>query len=128
MKTETDVQNLSVWAIQKAGGVALRNNSGVAREVDRHGQTRVVRYGLGNTSERFNRECKSGDLVGIAPDGIFCMWECKPPDWRYTGTDRERAQWNAILWARRHRGRAGFVTHPDEAVAVMLGISGGAYG
>lgn len=128
MRTETDVQNLSILAIQAAGGAALRNNSGVAREVDeKTGQLRVVRYGLGNTSEKFNSEFKTGDLVGPAHDGIFCMWECKKPGWRYTGTERERAQWNAIQWARKRGGRAGFVTHPDEAVAIMLGTGTGAY-
>jgi len=144
MRTETDVQNLSILAIQAAGGAALRNNSGVAREVDDHGQPRVVRYGLGNTSEKFNREFKTGDLVGIYPErvyllrepavpgaiytiGIFCMWECKRPGWRYTGTERERGQWNAIQWVRKRGGRAGFVNHPDQAVAIMLGTGTGAY-
>lgn len=147
MRTEHDVQNLSILAIQAAGGAALRNNSGVAREVDeKTGQLRVVRYGLGNTSEKFNREFKTGDLVGLYPErvminkhvwngdqlvhatiGIFCMWECKRPGWRYTGTERERGQWNAIQWVRKRGGRAGFVNHPDQAVAIMLGTGTGAY-
>ncbi len=121
MKTEQDVQNLSVLAIEAAGGMALRNNSGVARELNDDGTTRYVRYGLGNTSAKINEVFKTGDLVGIGPGGIFCMWECKPPGWRYTGTDRERAQLAAIVWVRQWGGRAGFVTHPDEAVAVMRG-------
>lgn len=120
MKTETDVQNLSVLAIEAAGGGVLRNNSGVAREPDGHGGTRYIRYGLGNTSEKINAVFKTGDLVGIY-QGIFCMWECKPPGWKYHGTGREIGQFNAIQWMRRHGGRAGFVTHPDEALSVMLG-------
>ena len=128
MQTEQDVQNLSILAIEVAGGAAMRNNSGVAREFDeKTGKIRYVRYGLGNTSESFNRVFKMGDLIGLY-HGIFCMWEAKPPDWEYHATGRERAQYSAILMVRRHGGRAGFVAHPDEAVAVMLGISGGAYG
>jgi hypothetical protein len=117
MQTETDVMNLSRLAIQAAGGVAWRNNTGALPNPD----TGVpVRFGLGNDSARINEVFKMGDLVGIY-QGIFCMWECKPPGWRYTGTKREVAQWNAILQVRGHRGRAGFVTHPDMAVAVMMG-------
>lgn len=127
MKTETDVQNLSVLAIEAAGGAAMRNNSGVAREIDeKTGKIRYVRYGLGNTSENFNRVFKTGDLVGLY-QGIFCMWECKQPGWRWHATERERAQYNAILMIKRHGGRAGFVTHPDEAVAVMIGIMHAGY-
>jgi hypothetical protein len=65
--------------------------------------------------------------VGMTPGGLFLMLECKPPGWRWRGTDREVAQWNAIKYVRERGGRAGFVTHPDEAVAVMLGTSRGAY-
>lgn len=122
MQTETDVQNLSILAIEQHGGGALRNNSGCLPRED----GTPVRFGLGNTSEKFNREFKTGDLIGIY-QGIFCMWECKPPGWHYTATPRERAQWNAIRWVRAHGGRAGFVTHPAQAVVIALGTGGGAY-
>lgn len=144
MRTETDVQNLSILAIEAGGGWAGRNNSGVAREVDeRTGELRPVRYGLANTSAKFNAVFKTGDLVGVWPEqvltngthypvpvtiGIFCMWECKKPGWRFSlADDRARAQWNAIQHVRRFGGRAGFVTHPDQAVAIARGLSGGAY-
>lgn len=127
MRTETDVQRLSVLAIEAAGGGALRNNSGVAREIDAEtGTMRPVRYGLGNTSERINEVFKTGDLVGIYC-GVFCMWECKKPGWRWRGTAREIAQYAAILWVRQHGGRAGFTTHPEMSVAIMKGLSWGAY-
>lgn len=126
MKTETDVQNLSILAIEAAGGWAGRNNSGVAREVDeKTGELRPVRYGLANTSAKFNKVFKTGDLVGLYR-GIFCMWECKVPGWRYRGGEHERAQWAAIQHVRRYGGRAGFVTHPDQAVEIMLGTGWGA--
>lgn len=143
MRTETDVQNLTRLAVQAAGGVAWRNNRGALP--DERGIP--VRFGLANDSSQIDRTFKTGDLVGIYPEtrqawgytdgkfgplpatltGIFCMWECKPPGWRWRGTDREVAQWNAIKYVRERGGRAGFVTHPDEAVAVMLGTSRGAY-
>ena len=122
MRTEVDVQRLSLLAIQAAGGAALRNNSGALPREDGV----PVRFGLGNTSAAINRVFKTGDLVGIGPGGIFCMWECKRPDWRWCGDEHERAQLGAIIWARGFGGRAGFVTHPDEAVAIMLGTSLGA--
>jgi hypothetical protein len=143
MRTETDVQNLTRLAVQAAGGVAWRNNRGALPNPE----TGVpIRFGLANDSSQLDRTFKTGDLVGLYPAqmmvdvpvwngtqlqrtviGIFCMWECKPPGWRWRGTDREVAQWNAIKYVRERGGRAGFVTHPDEAVAVMLGTSRGAY-
>jgi len=121
--------------------VSWRNNTGVAREIDEDtGKMRPVRYGLGNDTAALNEAFKMGDLVGIYhhwliipntdtgfPVGTFCMWECKKPHWRFTGTPREQAQWTAIQFVRKHYGRAGFVTHPDQAVAIMLGNGFGAY-
>lgn len=127
MKTETDVMNLSILAAEREGGALLRNNSGVAREVDeKTGQMRPVRYGLGNTSERINEVFKTGDLVGIFRS-IFIMVECKRPDWTWRATARERAQYAAILWVREHGGRAGFSTSPQQSVDIMMGYGRGAY-
>lgn len=123
MRTEVDVQNLTRLAIQAAGGVAWRNNRGALP--DERGVP--VRFGLANDSTQLDRTFKTGDLVGLTPGGLFLMLECKPPGWRYRGADRERAQWAAIQFVRLRGGRAGFVTHPDEAVAVMLGMGLGAY-
>lgn len=62
-----------------------------------------VRYGLANDSKKLNEVIKSGDLIGwrpvlITPEHIGCRLaqfvsrECKRPDWKFSGTDRERAQ------------------------------------
>lgn len=127
MKTEDDVRNRTQLAVQANGGVAWRNNSGVAREIDEHtGGLRPVRYGLGNMSARLNEVFKSSDLIGIAPGGIFCAWECKKPGWRWRGTAHERAQLAFITRVRERGGRAGFVTGEAEAIAIMFGHSIGA--
>jgi hypothetical protein len=121
MQTETDVQNMSRLAIQAAGGIAWRNNVGALK--DERGIP--VRFGLANDSKRFNEVFKTGDLVGIY-QGLFVMWECKEPGWKWSGTKREVAQRNAIVFVRERGGRAGFVTDPAEAVAIMRGHSLGA--
>lgn len=80
-----------------------------------------VRYGLANDSAQLNKEVKSGDLIGwrpvlISPAHVgstiaqFVSRECKRPDWKYSGDDRERAQ---LRWAQAVQadgGDACFVT------------------
>lgn len=102
--SEAAVQN-AVRLEGASKGVTLhRNNVGVLP--DRTG--RPVRYGLANDSAAVNAAVKSGDLIGwrpiiITPDHVglciaqFVSRECKPVGWRYTGTDRERAQ---LAWAQ----------------------------
>lgn len=81
-------------------GVKLfRNNVGALQD-----QTgRLVRYGLANDTAALNGRLKSGDLIGwrsvtITPAHVgrtiaqFVSRECKPPGWKYAGTDREVAQ------------------------------------
>jgi len=66
-----------------------------------------LRYGLANDSAALNAAIKSADLIGIRPViitpqdvgrviGQFISREVKHPGWKYTGTDRERAQ---LAWA-----------------------------
>ena len=86
-------------------GVRLfRNNVGAL--VDSRGVP--VRYGLANDSKQVNEVMKSADLIGwrpvlISPQHVglvlaqFVSRECKKPDWRYTGDDREPAQ---LAWAQ----------------------------
>lgn len=123
MKTETDVQNLTRLAVQKAGGVAWRNNRGALKDA----RGIPVRFGLANDTSALDKVFKTGDLVGIGPGGVFCMWECKKPGWKWCGDERERAQWAAICFVRERGGRAGFITSPEMAVAIMHGVHMGAY-
>lgn len=136
MRSETEIQNLTRVAIQDAGGVAWRNNRGSLPNPD----TGIpIRFGLANDSSKLDKVFKTGDLVGLFPlwlpvgvstgyqIGVFCMWECKPEDWHWTATGRELAQWAAIQFVRARFGRAGFVTHPDQAVAIAQGTGLGAW-
>lgn len=101
--TEAFVQSLVRLEAAQKGLKLWRNNVGAFR--DERGVP--VRFGLGNDSERLNKVIKSGDLIGwrpllITPAHVgsrvaqFVSRECKRPDWRYTGTDREVAQ---LRWA-----------------------------
>lgn len=80
-----------------------RNNIG-AGKLD---SGNFVRFGLANDNPQINKVIKSGDLIGIrkrlitARDvgsyiGQFTSRECKRSDWKYTGTEDERAQ---VRWA-----------------------------
>jgi hypothetical protein len=102
-------------AAARAGLTTWRNNNGACK--DETG--RLIRYGLGNDSAQLNRVLKMGDLVGIKPVvitpehigqtiGRFWMRELKRPDWRYTGTEHELAQLNAISLVLSLGGDAAF--------------------
>lgn len=95
------------------GSLLWRNNSGATK--DETG--RLVRYGLGNDSERINKQWKSSDLIGlttvvIQPShigqafGIFTAIEVKAPGWKKPGNERERAQ-AAYLTIVNARGGIG---------------------
>lgn len=98
-KDESYVQSLVRLEAARKGLKLWRNNVGVLT----NDAGVPVRYGLANDSKRLNETVKSGDLIGWRPLVItpamvggriaqFVSRECKRPDWRYTGTDRERAQ------------------------------------
>lgn len=83
----------------RAGARIWRNNVGACKT----DTGRVIRYGLVNDSAALNKRIKSSDLIGIRPVvitpdmvghtiGQFIAREIKKPDWKYTGTDREKAQ------------------------------------
>ena len=85
-------------------GIRLfRNNVGAC--YTREGS--FLRYGLANDSHALNSRIKSADLIGIRPVlvipsmvgqtiGQFVSREIKYSQWKYTGTDREKAQ---LAWA-----------------------------
>lgn len=108
---EGDVQARIRLDAPKWGGALWRNNNGSAYNK----QGRPVRFGVGNDSVKINRVWKSSDLVGIAPGGTFLAVECKREGWRWTGTDRERAQWNFLTNVQALGGRAGFATCVEDA-------------
>lgn len=109
MTKELPAQSKIILKAFEMGYALWRNNSGVAREEHRH-----IRFGLGNDSSKINRKWKSGDLVGIGPGGRFLMVEVKRPGWKWTGTEREVAQANAINDVNKRGGIAFFCTSPEE--------------
>ena len=124
-KSESQVQIAVRLATNLTGGMLLRNNSGVARELREGGQLRHVRYGLGNDSVALNKTFKSSDLIGITPVyiqehhvgrifGVFTGIEVKAGNWKYRGGTRETAQLKFITTVREQGGIADFVTNETE--------------
>lgn len=121
IRTEQDVQNLSRLEESKQGNWFTRNNVGALKTED----GRFIRFGLANESARMNEVLKSGDFIGIeeieiTPEmvgktiGVFASREYKKPDWKYSGTEREKAQ---VRWANhinRKGGSAKFVTYNKD--------------
>jgi hypothetical protein len=101
-------------------GVTLfRNNVGVLTDIN----GRPVRFGLANDSKQLNEVLKSSDLIGwrpvlITPEHVgrtlaqFVSRECKAPGWKYTGTDRERAQKAWLDLVAAAGGDSAFATGP----------------
>lgn len=104
--TEQGAQTQVRIAASKAGWRLWRNNVGVLK--DDRGVP--VRYGLCNDSSKLNKLIKSSDLIGINDRGQFVAREVKKPGWRYTGTERERAQLNFIELINAMGGDAKFTT------------------
>ena len=80
-----------------------RNNMGAT--ADESG--RLIRYGLGHVSKKFNLDWKSSDLIGITPIvvtprhvgyrlGVFTAVEVKEPGWTKPKNEHERGQANFL--------------------------------
>lgn len=114
---EAVVQNAVRLEAAEKGVMLWRNNVGALRD----DTGRVVRYGLANDSKNLNDKIKSGDMIGVRPRvitvadvgktiGQFVSRECKPSDWSYADTPRERAQFRWIELVTQAGGDACFVT------------------
>lgn len=97
------------------GLLLWRNNVGVAQ--DTHGN--VVRFGLANESKIVNKQFKSSDLIGIRPViitqehvgktvGQFTAREIKSVKWKYSNSNREKAQKNFLEIIQSMGGDAQF--------------------
>jgi len=99
--TESGASNMLRLAYAKNEHILWRNNVGQVDPVSYAGQ--FIRFGLCNDSKRLNQHIKSSDLIGITQVritskhvgsviGQFTAREMKKPNWRFTGTAREKAQ------------------------------------
>ena len=116
-KTEFPAQAEVILRAFQLGFALWRNNSGVSREEHRH-----VRFGLGNDSAKINKVWKSADLIGVGPHGRMLWVEMKKPGWKYTGTEREVAQANAINQVNALGGIAFFCTSVEEFEKTIKGL------
>ena len=94
------MQNAGRYQFSKdTGGILWRNNVGATQ--DSNGN--FFRYGLANDSAAINKKLKSADCIGIKPVlispamvghtvGQFVSHEYKRVGWKFTGTEREKAQ------------------------------------
>lgn len=108
IRLEGALKNVKLW----------RNNVGVLTNPET-GQP--VRYGLANDSKALSEVLKSSDLIGWRPVRIeqhhvgsliaqFVARECKRPDWKYSGTEREQAQMRWLTIITADGGDAGFAS------------------
>lgn len=114
-KSEASAQRSVRLDAATKGVLMFRNNVG-ATKTEGGG---FIRYGLANDTATLNAACKSSDLIGIKPVlitpahvgttiGQFCAREVKKPSWKYTGTEREKAQLKFIEIITAKGGDAKF--------------------
>lgn len=126
MKLEDEVQQLVQIEAAKTGIILMRNNSGALKDIT----GRLVRYGLGNTSDKINENWKSSDLIAITPIvitpemvgktiGVFTAVEMKREGWKYSSEKREVAQLNFIEWVNKKGGIAFFCNGVDNFIKEM---------
>ena len=105
-RTQSDLR----LAAAQAGFALWRNNNGAC--CDDTG--RMIRYGVGNDSQKLNAVWKSSDLIGIGPGGRFVACEVKRPDWTKPENERDRAQLAFIGQVNALGGIGFFATHKDH--------------
>jgi hypothetical protein len=116
-ESETAVQTRIRLEASKKGGRLWRNNVGAG--MLENGV--FIRWGICNDSQQVNQKLKSSDLVGLRPVkitkqhigltlGIFVAREVKHAGWKYTGTDREKAQLNFLKLVASLGGDVAFAT------------------
>lgn len=96
----------------RLGFAMWRNNNGACKD----DTGRMIRFGLGNDSERLNKVWKSADLIGIGPGGRFVACEVKRPGWQRPENDRDRAQEAMLLQVNQLGGIGFFATHPQHYI------------
>lgn len=117
LTSEAAAQQACRLAATSSGARLWRNNVGAGKL---EGGS-FLRWGLANESEAMNKHIKSSDLIGITPVvitaemvgqtvGVFTAREIKRPGWKYTGTDREKAQLRFIELVNAMGGDAAFST------------------
>lgn len=126
-RNEATIQDACRLKINTTGGTLWRNNSGACTDAT----GRIIRYGLGNDSQRINAVMKSSDLIGIQPVriqphhvgqtfGLFVAVECKPEGWKLRDSDkRAQAQLNFINRVNILGGAGMFCTNEQDLLAVL---------
>ena len=120
--SEAAVQTQVRLAASRRGDRLWRNNVGAGQLENGS----YVRWGLCNDSAALNHSIKSSDLIGIRSVtitaemvghtlGQFVARECKHGGWKYTGTERERAQARFIELILAMGGDAAFTNGSDAA-------------
>lgn len=120
-KSEMDVQNLYRLYESYSGSQLYRNNVGSVKHRENSGQTRFVRFGLGNENTKASKRFRSSDLIGFDLKGYFKARECKKPNWSISlnkNTElgaREIAQFRFLTKINAYGLATGrFVTYIDK--------------
>jgi len=114
---ESKIQSIIRLEASHKGCRLWRNNVGALYTKEGN----FVRYGLANDSAAINKIIKSSDLIGIRPIkitqdmvgktiGQFLSREIKKSNWKYAGTEREKAQLAWINLINSLGGDACFAT------------------
>ncbi len=119
--TEASLSTQIRLEASRLGAVMWRNNSGAVTTDD----NRHIRFGLGNDSVKLNKHIKSSDLIGIKrilimPHhvghvvGQFIACENKRGNWKWSGNEREEAQWKYLQLVKRYGGIGIFANSIEE--------------